>query len=355
MAKRTSPKRSKDVDFGKSLERFAPKGGQDVAEDQRLHLVQREPGGSPLLIYATDRGINVELRVEVGSFWATQAQMADIFGITQQAISQHILNIHAEGELPDDDRTHKKVLLVRREGDRDVRREIDHYDLNTLIAVGYRISGRMGTMFRIWATDKLFRYLAKGFVIDVERLKSGDAEQTVIDELRDTIREIRAATVNVYREVKRMCALCSDYDSSSQAARDFFADMENKLLWVATSQTAAELILARADASKPQMGLTCYAGKRGPTQKDVVIANNYLAEPEATRKSRVTVMLLDYFEEQLDQGRLVTMAEARAKLVEFIKFNRWPLLTHYGRASREDADTHALAELSAYKARSIEE
>jgi hypothetical protein len=350
-----------DLDFNEALERFAQTDPAEVrqeiakaVQDQRVRLVQREEGGHPLLIYGTDRGVRVDLAYRGQTLWATQQQMSDMFGVNVPSVSRHIKNIFEEGEL-DPTATVSKTERVGLEGHREVKREIELYNLNAMISVGYRVGSKQGTLFRIWATDMLVQILTKGFYIDVDRLKAGNEEQSILDDLRDAIREIRASTANIYREVKRICTLCNDYDGTSQTARNFFMGMENKLLWVATSHTGPELIVERADATKDAMGLTYYAGKRGPTQADVKIANNYLAEPEAKQKNRATVMLLDYFEEQLEQGRLVTMAEATSKLVDFIKFNKWPLLTHNGRVLRDTANEHALRQLALFKTRLVEE
>lgn len=345
-----------DGDFEDTLRRFAQTDPKEVdaeiAKDveQRVRLVGHEDSAHPLLIYTTPKGINVELAVREGTLWATQSQMADMFGVKQQTISEHVLNVFKEGELPDTEGTHRKFRLVRTEGGKQVNREIEHYDLNTLISVGYRVGSTPGTMFRIWATDKLFQILTKGFYVDVERLKN-QGEPDALDEFRKIAREIRTSIRNSYREVLRLCTLCSDYDGSSAAAREFFMDMENKLLWASSGKTAPQLILERCDAEKPDLGLTYYAGKRGPTQNDVKIGNNYLANGEAERKNRATEMWLDYVEEQLDQGRLPTMAAVREKLIGFINFNQWPLLQDFGRFKRDDANTHALEQLELYKAR----
>jgi hypothetical protein len=225
--------------FDEALNRLAGTPAREVreemAEEERLRLVQREGAGPPLLIYATDKGVTVELRVDANTFWATQGQMADMFGVKQQTVSEHILNVYKEGELPDTEATHRKFRLVRMEGGREVGREIDHYELNAVISVGYRVGSMQGTMFRVWATDKLFTYLQKGFVVDVDRLKNQGAPDA-LDEFREIAREIRTSIRNSYREVLRLCALCADYDGSSQTAREFFMAMENKLLWAAASK-----------------------------------------------------------------------------------------------------------------------
>lgn len=359
MAKAKTRKQSKPVtieaEVTEALGRFGSsvaKGQDEIAPDteQRVRLVGHEDTAHPLLIYATPKGINVELAVHDGTLWANQAQMAEMFGVKQPTISEHISHVFSEGELQDDDATHRKFRLVRTEGGKKVNREIDHYDLNVLISVGYRVGSNPGTMFRIWATDKLFQILTKGFYVDVERLKN-QGEPDALNQFRKIAREIRTSIRNSYREVLRLCTLCSDYDGKSETAREFFMDMENKLLWASANKTAPQLILERCDADKPDVGLTYYAGKRGPTQKDVLIGNNYLAAGESERKNRITEMWLTYIEEQLDQGRLPTMTAVREKLLNFIKFNQWPLLDGRGKHSRENAAIHALEQLEEYRER----
>jgi hypothetical protein len=325
-------------------------GSEAIAAETAKGLVPlvEDDSGHRMLLYATEKGLRVDLRYEGDTFWASQGQMAEMFGVTQQAISEHVRNILRDGELQDTDATHKKFLLVRKEGSREVAREIDHYDLNTLISVGYRVGSKQGTMFRIWATDKLFQILTKGFYVDKERLKNR-GEPDVLDEFRQIAREIRTSIRNSYREVLRLCTLCADYDGKSETARAFFMEMESKLLWAAAGMTAPQLVIERCDAGKPDAGLTYYAGKRGPTQRDVVVGNNYLAAGEAQRKNRITEMWLTYVEEQLDQGRLPTMGVVREKLTAFIQFNQWPLLVDKGQHARDTADKHALGQLEIYR------
>ncbi|HVZ05386.1 RhuM family protein [Hyphomicrobium sp.] len=345
-----------DADFDETLRRFARTDTKQVdaeiaKEDSErpVRLVGHEDSAHPLLIYATPKGINVELPFRDGTFWATQDQMAEMFGVDRTSITKHLANIYAEGELHKA-ATCEEISQVRQEGSRSVRRERPVYNLNAMISVGYRVGSTQGTMFRIWATDKLVQILTKGFYVDVERLKN-QGEPGALDEFRKIAREIRTSIRNSYREVLRLCTLCSDYDGSIAAARAFFMDMENKLLWASSGRTAPQLILERCDAEKPDLGLTYYAGKRGPTQNDVKIGNNYLAQGEAERKNRATEMWLDYVEEQLDQGRLPTMAAVREKLIGFINFNQWPLLKDFGLSKREDADAHALEQLELYRER----
>lgn len=332
------------------LGRFAVTPQEVSAEqDERVRLVEHDGVAHPLLIYATPNGIRVDLPFFGGTLWATQQQMADMFGVKRNTVSEHLVNIFKEGELAEA-ATSREFREVRQEGGRRVARTVPQYNLNAIISVGYRVSSVQGTMFRVWSTDKLVQILSKGFYVDKERLINQGGPDA-LDEFRQIARDIRTSIRNSYREVLRLCTLCADYDGSSEMARTFFMSMENKLLWASAGKTAPQLVLERADAEQPDMGLTYYAGRRGPTQKDVVIGNNYLAPGEQERKGRATEMWLTYVEEQLDQGRLPTMAAVAEKLDSFIKFNQWQLLTGPGRHSRDEANAHALEQLDLYRER----
>lgn len=311
-----------DEDFG----RIAQSSSSEVDDAGRVRLVSDGDANSPLLIYMTQHGASVELSFQESSFWATQAQMATMFGTDQSGISRHIKNIFKEGELVEDGNMQKLHTTL--------------YSLNVIISVGYRVGSKEGTMFRMWATEKLFQILTKGFYVDTERLKNAGSSDA-LHEFREIAREIRTSIRNSYREVLNLCKLCADYDGTSKSARDFFMDMENKLLWASTQMTAPQLVLSRCDATKPDIGLTYYTGKRGPTKRDVEIGNNYLAAGEAKTKNRITEMWLTYVEEQLEQGRLPTMDAVRKKLDAFIKFNQWPLLSGKGKYKRSAANSHA--------------
>lgn len=338
-----------DMDFDEALGRFAQVApGELVARaDGPVHL-REDDTGARFLIYATDRGVRHELRYEGGQPWFTQKQLADMFGVTVPSINEHIQKFVMDGELATS--TIRNFRIVRTEGARQVEREITHYSLDVAFYVGYRVNSAAGVLFRKWATAILIQFATKGFVVDKEHLMNR-GEPDVLDEFRDIARQIRTSVRNSYREVLRLCTLCADYDGSSASAREFFMGMENKLLWAAANKTAPQLILERADAEAADMGLTYYAGKRGPTQKDVVVGNNYLAPGEQERKGRITEMWLTYVEEQLDQGKLPTMAAVTDKLDGFIKFNGWRLLTGFGHHSRGDANRHALEQLELFRQR----
>jgi hypothetical protein len=298
-----------DMDFGEALERFAQTKPEEVSDEQAkgqaLRLVQKEDGGPSFLIYATDRGVKTELRFDGESPWITTRQMADIFGVDTDTVLDHVNNFVGNGEL--DEATTGKFPVVQTEGGRSVRREVNHYGLDVAFYVGYRVNSAQGVLFRRWATAVLIQIAKHGYYIDKERLKDPD-DPGIVEKVRSELYEIRASTGNAYREVLKIVSKCQDYDGQ-KPARDFFARVENRLLYAATGRTAPEMIKERADARQPDMGLTYFTGKNGPIKRDVTVANNYLYQDEAERKNRITVMLLDYFVDQADQGRLVTMGE----------------------------------------------
>jgi hypothetical protein len=263
-----------------------------------LHVVEDGDTGHRFVIYSAVGTANVELQVDGDTFWATQRQMAEAFGVTPQNVSFHLQNIFKEGELSEV-AVCKDSLHTGHDGK---KYPTKLYNLNAVISVGYRIGGKLGTAFRLWATDRLFQYLTKGFVVDIKRLKSGVAPDRVA-ELREIIRDIRAEEANVYAELRRICSLCQDYEPTSSAARDFYIKMQAKLYWATVSQTPSMIIASRADAKAENMGLRTWS-KQDVLQTDVVTAKNYLAPLELKELNRLTTILLDIFEDQLDVGRL---------------------------------------------------
>jgi hypothetical protein len=303
--------------------------------------------GDELVLYEGKDGVRVELRYGSETMWATQKQMAELFGVDTKTINQHLRHIFEEGEL-DREATISKSEIVQTEGARSVRRQVAIYNLDAIISVGYRVGSKQGTMFRRWATDKLVQYAIKGFVLDDERLKERGGND-YFSELRERIRDIRASEANLYAELRSICALCSDYDSKSQAARNFYMAMQNKLLWATTSATGPEIIQERARADADSMGLTHWKG-RDVAKADVTIAKNYLSQVEIGDLNRLTSMVLDYFEDQTTRRRAVTMVDLETRLDEFLKFNNRPALTHLGSVSREAADIHTQAEYEKFAA-----
>lgn len=323
--------------------------------EKQLSSIAPEPEGDlegrdsaaadSLLIYGTARGVRVDVRYQGETLWMTQKQMGDLFGVSVSTVSRHVANIIEEGELGDS--TVAKIATVRREGERQVARQVEHYNLDMIISVGYRVSSKQATQFRVWATERLKELILKGWSIDSTRLKYPE-ERDHLRELKEVIRDIRASEQNVYREVRSICALCQDYDPQSEEWRNFYARMQNTMLWAVAQMTGPEMVARRADASKENMGLTSWPHDN-IRKADVTIANNYLGDGEIRAKNRLTVMLLDYFEDQVDQGKLVQMADAERRLVEFIKFNQRPLLTHLGSVKRDDANRHAERQFEIFK------
>lgn len=342
------------MDFAQALERFAktdPKEIDTLLKEERSRLVPlvEDDNGHRFLIYATERGIEARLRYEGEKFWLTMPEMARLFDRDLSVISRHVTGVISDGELPEEGNLQKMQETPSAAGGRPATL----CSLDMVISVAYRVTNsKQATMLRIWATDKLVQILTKGFYIDKDQLKNQGAPD-VLDEFREIAREIRTSIRNSYREVLKLCTLCGDYDGTSKAAREFLQAMENKLLWAATNRTGPQLILERCDASKRNLGLTYFEGRRGPTQRDVTVANNYLAEGEAKTKNCITEMWLSYVEEQLDQRRLPTMEAARQKLDGFIRFNEWPRLVGRGRHSREDANVHALTQLTIYRGHQV--
>lgn len=303
-----------------------------------VHLVKDEDTGDRLLIYTTEKGAIVEFHYSNETLWMTQSQMSDLFGRDVASISRHIKNIIDDDELSE--------LTSLQKVQRSIGRPLTIYSLDMVISVGYRVSSKQATLFRKWATAKLVQFATKGFVIDSERLK--DAKNySRVKELRDIIRDIRASEANVYKEIRTICAMCQDYDGSSQNARTFYAEMQNKLLWATTSQTGPELVMSRAKATEENMGLKVWP-HTNIRKADTTVAHNYLATAEIKEKNRFTVMLLDFFEDRLDIGKLTTMAQAQSELNKFIQFNDRPLLSGKGSIARTRADSHARAQYTIF-------
>lgn len=289
-----------------------------------------EPTGE-LVLYTTDDGrAKVQLRAIDGTAWLVQRAIADLFAKDVRTINEHIQNLVEEGEV-DPNATIRKFRIVQLEGNREVSREVEHYSLDVILAVGYRVRSVRGTQFRRWATTVLRDYLVKGFVMDDEKLK-GAQQWDYFDEWLERIRDIRASEKRFYQKVRDLFTTAVDYDSASDAAQAFFAKVQNKMLWAVTGKTAAELITERSDADAPNMGLTAWAGaivRRG----DVATGKNYLTADEVGELNRIVTMYLDYAEDQAKLRREVTMAEWADKLDAFLQFNDRALLTSAGALS----------------------
>ena len=274
------------------------------------------------------------------TFWLTQSGMAELFDCTPENILQHLKNIYLEEELAKE-ATAKKILVVRQEGSRSVRRELEHYNLDAIIAVGYRVNSKKATRFRQWATKTLREYIQKGFVLNDEMLKNGRPfGKDYFDELLERIREIRASERRAYQKIADVFEQCScDYDKNSDTTRAFYAFVQNKLHFAITGKTAAELIAERATLDSPTMGLTTW--KAAPDGKilksDTLVAKNYLNEKELSRLNRLVTMFIDYAELMAEEQQPMRMADWLAETDRFLAFNRRGVLEGKGAISHEAA------------------
>ncbi|KMY66190.1 2-hydroxyacid dehydrogenase [Desulfocarbo indianensis] len=312
------------------------------------------PSGGELLVYQTEDGrVKLDVRLEDETVWLTQQLMAELFQTSKQNINQHIQAIYKEREL-EPEATVKKFLTVRQEGKREVRRNLDYYNLDMIISVGYRVKSAVATRFRIWATQRLKEYIVKGFVMDDERLKNppvrGSAVPDYFDEMLERIRDIRASERRMYLRVKEIFAMAGDYDPSWSETTKFFSVIQNKLHFAATGMTAAELIQSRADHLLPNMGLTNWKGAE-VRKTDVTTAKNYLKEEEIDELNRIVVMWLDFAEDQARRRKQVFMMDWEQKLDEFLRFNERQVLSNAGKVSKRSADERARSEYDKFAVR----
>ena len=304
------------------------------------------PTGEFLLYQTEDAQTRVQLRVAEGTVWMTQKQLAELYQVSVPAIAQHVRNVFTERELMPE-ATVKEYLIVAPEAARTVERRIAHYRLEMVLAIGYRVRSHRGTQFRRWATEQLKSYLVKGFVLDDERFKRGD--DTYFDELLARIRDIRSSEKMFWRKVLDIYATSVDYDPSTEASQLFFATVQNKMHWAAHGHTAAEIIAARADADRPNMGLTTWAGDV-PRRTDVTVAKNYLAPDEMEALNRIVTAYLEFAELQAMSRKPMYMADWIAKLDDFLRLSDRDLLAHAGKVSHDTATERAHREFDRFEA-----
>lgn len=312
---------------------------------------QNPPGGELLLYQTSDGDARIEVRLEQETVWLTQQLMAELFQTTKQNISLHIQNIFDEGEL-DPEATVKKSLTVRTEGNRQVRRALDYYNLDVILSIGYRIKSHVATQFRIWATQRLREYIVKGFTLDDERLKQAGGGN-YFDELLARIRDIRSSEKVFWRKVLDIYATSIDYDPNTDLSRQFFAIVQNKMHWAAHGHTAAEIVTARADADKPHMGLTAWAGDK-PRQTDAGIAKNYLSHEELDVLNRIVTVYLEFAELQALDRTPMYMRDWITKLDDFLRLSGRDILTHAGSVSHQEALDRARTEYERYRAANLD-
>jgi hypothetical protein len=310
------------------------------------------PSGEFLLYSGPDGKVKVECRFQDETLWLTQRLMADLFGVGVPAINKHLKNIFESGELVEA-ATISKLEIVRSEGGREVRREVEFYNLDAIIAVGYRVNSYQATQFRVWATRTLKEFIIKGFVLDDERLKQGGSVfgKDYFDELLERIREIRASERRFYQKITDIYALSADYDPKAPVTREFFASVQNKLHWAITGKTAAEQIYQAADATKIHMGLTTW--KNGPGGKilksDVSVAKNYLNAAHVEELNRIVSAYLELAENRAKRGIVMKMTDWVGFLHGFLDLSNYPILTDSGKISAEEARLKAEAEYEVFR------
>lgn len=296
------------------------------------HVVRH---GSEFLLYQTEDGeTRVEVRFDGETTWLTQAALAELYQTTPQNITQHIAAIYEDGELTEA-ATCKPYLQVRQEGQRCVERDLKHYNLQMILAVGYRIRSHRGTQFRQWATAHLGEFLVKGFTMDDERLKRA-YNGSYFDELLERIRDIRSSEKVFWKKVLEIYATSIDYDPRAEASEEFFATLQDKMHWAVHGQTAAEVIAARADASRPNMGLTNWVGEV-PRKTDVGVAKSYLQAEELAALNRIVNFYLEFAELQAIGRKPMYMADWIRKLDEFMRLSEREILEHAGKVTHEAA------------------
>jgi len=306
-----------------------------------------------ILLYTDNNGkVKIDVIYEEESFWLSQKKMAELFDVSVPTINEHLQNIFKTDELVES-ATIRKFRIVQREGSRDVNREIDFYNLDVIIAVGYRVNSHRATQFRIWATATLKEFIIKGFVLDDERLKQGKRfGKDYFDELLERIREIRASERRFYQKITDIYKECSvDYNKDDQQTLTFYKTVQNKLEWAITGKTAAEIIQSRADAEQPNMGLQTW--KNAPDGKvlksDVSVAKNYLIEKEIKELERIVVMYLDFAELQASRNIPMKMADWIERLDAFLAFNGYEILQDAGKVRHVVAERLAHEEFEKYR------
>jgi hypothetical protein len=312
--------------------------------------MENAPQFNDILLYSTSNGtVKIEVLYEEETFWLSQKRMAELYGTTRENITLHLKNIFKEGEL-EELSVCKKFLHTAADGK---KYNTQFYNLDAVIAVGYRVNSVQATKFRIWATKTLKEFIIKGFVLDDDRLKQAKRfGKDYFTELLERIREIRASERRFYQKMMDIFSECSlDYDAKSETTQTFYKTVQNKLEWAITGKTAAELIAARANSEKPNMGLMTW--KKAPDGKilktDVVIAKNYLIENEIKELNRVVTMYLDYAENQAERQKMMYMRDWIEKLDAFLKFNDYDVLTNMGNISAEVAKVLAIKEFEKYR------
>ena len=320
-----------------------------MSHDKKMHI--RNSTAEFLVFTSQASEKSIEVRVADETVWLTQKLIAALFDVDVRTVSEHLQNIFATKELTQD-ATFRNFRIVQTEGSREVARNVGFYNLDAIIAVGFRVNSVRATEFRQWAIGVLRDFAVRGYVLDKERLKNGAIfDQSYFDNLIAEIREIRASERRFYQKITDIYATAMDYSADAEVTQTFFATVQNKLHFAIHGQTAAELIVERADSTKEKMGLTSWrnAPKGKILKPDVIVAKNYLSEEEIKALDRFVTMYLDYAEDQAERGFPMTMADWAKKLDAFLQFNQRDLIDHPGKVSAEIAKAFAESEFEKYR------
>lgn len=307
------------------------------------------PSNNNFILYTAPSGnVKIEAYIQDDTIWLTQQKMADVFGVAKSTISEHLSNIYESGEL-EKQATVRKFRTVQIEGEREVARNLEYYNLDAIISVGYRVNSTKATQFRIWATNVLKEFIVKGFAMDDDRLKQGTTAfgKDYFKELLERVRSIRASERRIYQQITDIFAECSiDYDPKAEITKNFYAIVQNKFHFAITGKTAAEIIFLKADSSKPQMGLTTF--KNAPDgrilKSDIEIAKNYLEEKEIKQLERTVSGYFDYIENLIERQNTFTMEALAESVNKFLSFNEYKILEGFGKVSHQQAINKAAKE-----------
>lgn len=313
-------------------------------------MIENLSSNSHFLVYQTEDGkLKIDVKFDNGTVWLSQNKIAHLFQSSKQNISYHLGNIYKERELNESE-TVKEFLIVQKEGSREISRFVKFYNLDAIIAVGYRVNSPIATRFRIWATRILKEYIVKGFVLDDERLKNPDLPFDYFDELLKRIQDIRTSESRFYQKITAIYATSVDYDANSPLSQTFFATVQNKVHWAISGETASEIIVNRSDPNKPNMGLTSWRGAK-VRKSDVTIAKNYLSEEEISALNNLTEQYLIFAEGQAKRKIPMYMADWVKKLDGFLTLNDREILTNAGKISRALANQIAEARYEEFNAK----
>lgn len=311
------------------------------------------PSNNNFILYTAPNGnVKIEAYIQEETIWLTQQKMADVFGVAKSTISEHLSNIYESGEL-EKQATVRKFRTVQTEGEREVARNLEYYNLDAIISVGYRVNSSKATQFRIWATKVLKEFIVKGFAMDDDRLKQGSTAfgKDYFKELLERVRSIRASERRIYQQITDIFAECSiDYDPKAEITKNFYALVQNKFHFAITGKTAAEIIYLKADSSKPQMGLTTF--KNAPDgrilKSDIEVAKNYLEEKEIKQLERTVSGYFDYIENLIERQNTFTMEGLAESVNKFLSFNEYKILEGFGKVSHQQAISKAAQEYDTF-------